>query len=224
MKALLLLFLLLGAVSPCMRMSPGGGPSGPTTVAPVTPAPETTTTTTEMTTTTTACTGPHNNAGIFVSNSVDQTTMVPFGPIGSNAQPTATCPCNDGMKYFFNLNIDNDWESIIASGSSLAFELNCPGTQACVCTSPSECYMPSATDMTFAFAPFCDPATRVCSIYMKMEANGLDDGMVPAPDSSGTAFDYKSQLDPQGSPLPLPGPYRKINAVGCGGCPLPMNC
>ncbi|KAK0411786.1 hypothetical protein QR680_005845 [Steinernema hermaphroditum] len=209
MLLLVSLLVLASQVSPCMRTSP----SEETPTLPVT--------TTTTIATTTACSGPDNDPSIFVSNSIDQNTDLRFGRIGTFAMPTATCPCADGTKYFFGMNTQSNWNMILRYNQH-AFTLKCSGKPMCVCVSPSECYMPSTAGISLQLAPFCSGGT--CALYMLIEANSNSDAMVPAPGSSGASITYGSQLGPKGAFLPLPGPYKQISAVGCGGCPVQMTC
>ncbi|TKR87147.1 hypothetical protein L596_011599 [Steinernema carpocapsae] len=158
---------------------------------------------------------------MFVSSNVDMTNNIAFGPIGMAAAVTATCPCSDGTRYFFNTTTQTDWNQIIGNNMQ-EFVLRCPGTMACVCSSPTVCYMPSTDNIDLVFAPFCSGGT--CASYMLLMANAATDAMNPAAGSTGSPITYGSQLDASGNFMMLPDSYQQINAVGCGGCPLQMNC
>uniref|UniRef100_A0A1I7YNP6 Uncharacterized protein n=1 Tax=Steinernema glaseri TaxID=37863 RepID=A0A1I7YNP6_9BILA len=129
-----------------------------------------------------------------------------------------TRQCTNGKVYFFKKSTANDWEQLLKN-EKFAFRFSCP--EACVCVTEEECYQPSKSYMRLYFTPFCEG--DLCAIYMLFEG-GRGNGIVPI-GKNGTTIIVNSQLKPGSKSLmALPGNYKKITAVGCGGCPVERNC
>uniref|UniRef100_A0A1I7ZHW4 VWFA domain-containing protein n=1 Tax=Steinernema glaseri TaxID=37863 RepID=A0A1I7ZHW4_9BILA len=126
-----------------------------------------------------------------------------------------SCTCNEGTKHYFPKGTDPTIFN--ATTRQLALNLKCPGATACICVSLEECYRPSE-ETRMDLVSFCEKES--CAIYMVFYEETRTEMMVPVEGSNGTAFSYASQLDELTYRFKnLPGPYKKITAVGCGECP-----
>uniref|UniRef100_A0A1I7Y8T0 Uncharacterized protein n=1 Tax=Steinernema glaseri TaxID=37863 RepID=A0A1I7Y8T0_9BILA len=197
----LFLFFELGAT--CFRSSPGGGSSDVSVPSKKPP------TITSSPPTTPACVGPPGHLGIFVAKSVNDESIRFIGT------PTKNCTCSEGTTHYFATDTESDPQR-----AERAFQLKCPGTEACLCVSEEECYQPSAPGIRQSLYPFCKDG--LCATYMIIQAVLPDNvEMVPTTGSKGARITYDSQrkIDDWENIMSLPGNYKKITAVGCGQCP-----